>query len=216
MKQALTISLAVLLGNTLFAQAVTIDFTNSNITGGDLVLLESGSGATDDFSGNRFDELASADFEIQNIAGVGTLGITATALLDDLNVLSGGLADGSNGYDASGEGTTFVFDKDVTITALDWSSFTPGGSDSVTLFNGAANLGTFSDGTVSGTIDFSDTNPATMSIEVFAGDAFTIQWAGGEFQLESMSLTAVPEPGTFGLLAGFLGLVSIMLKRRRA
>jgi len=196
------------------AATITIDFENNSITGGNLVLLASGNDAVDDFSGDRFDELSSASFEIQNIAGVGTLGITATALLDDLNITGDGLQDGPSGYDTAGEGTSFVFDRDVTITALDWVSFTSAGSDSVTLRNGGAGLGTFSEGDSSGGIDFGSTNPSTMSIAVSSGDAFNAEYAGGDYYLGQMTLEVVPEPGTLAL-ASLAALAVFALHRRR-
>lgn len=195
---------------------ITIDFQNSAITGGDLLLTEPGSGLTNDFTSDRFDELTSASFEIQNISGVGTLGITATALLDDLNVTGSGLQDGSSGYNAANEGTGFVFDRDVTITSIDFGSFTTLGGDSVTLSSGSTIVGTFGDGDVAGSTDFSSTNPAIMDIFVAAGDSFEIAYAGGSFWVESIGLTAVPEPSAYALLAGMMGLACVALRRRAA
>lgn len=196
------------------AQSVTLDFKGNTVTGGTLVLTEPGSGATNDFKGDRFDELTSASFQIQSIPSIGTLDVTASALLDDLNVTGSGLQDGSNGYDGAEEGTSFVFNQDVTITAMDWESFTTAGNDSVTLSSGATNIGTFPEETVTGSTDFSNTNPSTMSIEVSAGDAFTLTYDSGTFYLESITFTVVPEPGTYALLSGICALGFVMIRRR--
>lgn len=196
---------------------ITIDFENSTITGGDLVLTETGTGVTDDFESDRFDELSSASFEIQNIASIGTLTVTATALLDDLNVTGSGLQDGSSGYDTAEEGTSFVFNRNVTITSIDFGSFTSAGNDEVILSSGSTTIGTFSEGTISGSTDFSNTNPATMSIAVAAGDAFEIAFSDGDYFVESigMSVSAIPEPSTYGAIGGILALAMVLYRRRK-
>lgn len=197
------------------AQAISFNFDDNTVVGGTLVLLESGTDPTNDFSGDRFDEQTSADFQIQGITGIGTLGVTATALVDDLNILSTGLADGSSGYGAAGEGTSFIFDKDVVITAMDWASFsaTPS-SDVVELLNNNVSLGNYTADTVTGSTDFTSTNPATMNIAVTAGNAFTLRWVAGDFELQGIGLTVVPEPNTYALLAGISALGVVMLRRR--
>jgi len=215
-KSLLCAAIGSLFDGGAFGQAIVINFETSAITGGDLNLLGTGSGSTTDFTSDRFDEKTSTSFEIQNITGIGTLTVTATALIDDLNVTTNGLQDGSSGYNAVGEGTSFVFDKDVTITSLDWGSFTSAGNDSVQLQSGSTNIGTFADGDVVGTTDFSNTNPSTMSISVAQGDAFTLTYQSGNFFLESMGLTAVPEPEFYGAIAGLLVLGLAVVRRRRA
>lgn len=212
------LALGALLGlaGAASGQSFTLDFENNSVTGGTLVLLETGNDPTTDFGGDRFDEQTSAAFEIQNIAGFGTLGVTASALSENLNVTGNGLQDGASGYGTAGEGTSFIFDADVRIDSLDWVSFTSSGNDSVTLSSGSTTIGTFGDGTVTGTTDFSSTNPATMSIDVAAGDAFTIAYDAGNFFLGQMGVTAVPEPNAYVLLAGLFGLGYVMARRRRA
>jgi len=199
------------------AQSVTFDFKNNTVTGGTLVLTETGTGALDDFTGDRFDELTSAGFQITGIGGgIGTLTGTATTLIDDLNVTGSGLQDGSNGYDALGEGTIFAFSKNIIVTGLDFGGFTSIGSDSVTISSGATTIGTFEDGETIGSTSFANTNAVTASIAVTAEDAFKIENVSGTYYLESITFTVVPEPGTYALLAGFCALGFVMLRRRSA
>lgn len=199
-----------LLFSSLSAQSITLDFENDTVAGGTLVLLESGTGATDSFASNRFDEKTSAAFEIQGITSIGTLGVTASALIDDINVTGSGLQDGSSGYNEAGEGTSFVFSKDVIITSLDWVSFT---ADTVTLSSGMTTLGTFTTGTIIGSTDFTNSNPATMNIAVSAGDAFTIKYGSDTFYLGQLGLTAVPEPSSYTIFAGFIALALAVNRR---
>jgi hypothetical protein len=199
------------------AQDVTFFFetdVSPSVTGGNLVLTDTGTGPTNTWESDRF-EAGSSTFEIQSIPIYGTLTVTANSLIGDLNVTEDGLADGGSGYNASGEGTSFTFSQDVTITGFDFAAFTTAGSDSIELSIGASSLGTFSDGTViAGVADFTNTNAVIASIDVSAGQVFSLARQDGSFHLQTLSFTVVPEPGTFALLAGFSALASVMFRRR--
>jgi len=95
---------------------------------------------------------------------------------------------------------TFSFDKDVTFESISLSLF--GDTDEAFLTIGATTI----------TIDsgsFTFAPGVTLAANTDATFGFQ---AGNGFQLES--LTVVPEPGTFALLAGFFALASVMYRRR--
>ncbi|MFW5894217.1 MAG: hypothetical protein ACOCUY_03690 [Verrucomicrobiota bacterium] len=189
---------------------VTLDFINNNdtdVSGGTLQNPDGTSLTWDDV-----DEEESYAFQIVDIESTGSVGITAEARRDDLNFLSNGLADGSTGYNEAEEGTDFTFDRAVTITEMDWCSFTSGGSDSVKLMLDDVSLGTFGQDDVSGGIDFTDTNPARMSINVPAGSTFSLEYEGGDFKLERLTFT-IPEPAAASLI--ILGGTALLCRRRR-
>lgn len=199
------------------AQTVNFDFENNTVTGGTLILQPAGTDPVDSFLGDRFDQQFNANFQITGIGGaIGTLNGTASALFDDLNVTASGLADAGSGYNGTGEGTSFVFDEDIVVTGLDFTSFTSEGGDSVTLLSGITSIGTFEDGEIIGSTNFFDPNAVTASIFVAAGDAFTIEYAAGAYHLGDFTFTVVPEPGTYALLSGFCALGFVMLRRRKS
>lgn len=223
-REFLTIIPAIL-GSTVFAatHAISLDFKADTVIGGDLVI--SGTGDTGSFKGSLFDEQASSIFEIQNITDIGSIQITASSLDSYLNVTSDGLQDGTSGYNASGEGTSFTFDTAVRIQSLDWGSFTyddPSNFDQVSLYNGIGGsnlLGTFVYGQTIGSTSFADTNPATMDILVEANHSFRIQFeqqsTSNGFYLESMSFNIVPEPSAYALALGICSLLSAVIIRKR-
>ena len=217
--------LFVLTGHIATAQDITFFFETDDLTdgvattltGGSLVLTDAGSGPTNTWLSDRF-EHASSTFEVQSIPTIGTLTVTATSLVGDLNITSSGLSDGSSGYGATGEGTSFTFSEDVTITMFDFSSFTSGGGDTVDLSVGTTLLGTFSDDTVVASVaDFTNPNNVSASISVSAGDAFTLTYQAGNFSLEEISfsvLASVPEANFYSLIVGISGLFLVVNRRR--
>jgi hypothetical protein len=206
----------IVASSALTAQSVVIFFENDvspSVTGGDLVITTAGSGGTDSFASDRFDGLTTSTFEIQNIPTFGTLTITATAT-DNLNTTNSGLGDGTSGFNTTGESISFTFDQAVTITYMDFATFTSSGSDSVVLFSGASSLGTYQDGTITTSADFSDTNAVTANISIAAGSSFRLYYDAGAFQFEELGFTVVPEPSAYALFAGMLTLGFVASRRR--
>jgi len=202
---------------------VTIDFEDSTIEGGSIRAEPNHTPEpiTDQFRDPWFDEVSAgtaASFTIENIDLIGTLNVTAEALSDDLNVTDDGLSDGVSGYNAEGDGTTFTFDRDLTVTAIDFTSFTSGGGDEVVLESGDQSVGPIAEGQSVSTpfaANFGETNPATTEIPVSAGDSFVVAWSSGEFWVESLAIQTVPEPSRFGLVAAILALAAALFARRR-
>ena len=197
------------------ADNVIIDFTDSSITGGSLNLLSGTTGSTTDFTSARFEGRGSADFEITGLPTYGTLSVTAEALDDDLNITGQGLADGGSGYDNNGEGTSFIFDQDVTITGFDFAGFSTA-TDQVILRNGLTNLGTFTAGSNSGGFNFSDGNNVTMSVTVSSGNAFILEHTStGDYDLERLNFTVIPEPSSIALIGLSALALALSLRNRK-
>lgn len=203
--------------STVSSQDITFFFDTGDtpdVTGGSLVLTDSGGGLTSAWESDRF-EKGSSTFEIQSIPTYGTLVVIANSFQGDLNVTGSGLGDGSSGYNAASEGTSFTFNQDVTITGFDFAAFTTAGGDSIELLIGAVSLGTFQEDTVVASVaDFSNPNAVAASIDLSAGQPFLLACQGGSFHLEDLSFNVVPEPGAFALLSGVFGFASVALRRR--
>ena len=125
------------------------------------------------------------------------------------------IGDGASGYNAAGEGTSFTFNQDVTITSFDFAAVTTEGGDKIEFLIGSVLLGAFQEGTVVGTVaDFSNPNAVVASIDVSAGQTFSVARRAGSFYLEDLSFTVVPEPSYYTLLFGALSLALVALRRR--
>ena len=86
------IAASICFASTVFAQDIAFFFDTGDtpdVTGGSLVLTDSGSGSTSAWESDRF-EKRSSTFEIQSIPVYGTLTITANSFLGDLNVTGSG------------------------------------------------------------------------------------------------------------------------------
>lgn len=128
-----------------------------------------------------------------------------------------GSGDDSDAFDtASGnESMVFFFDKDGTFNSIDFALLDDTPEFAVLSFQGGNtyNLtdGATSDITVSGNDFFGGIDEAFT-----AGQRITLSISGGtNFTLENFTVTVVPEPGSYALLAGFMGLTSVMLRRRK-
>ena len=125
----------------------------------------------------------------------------------------GGCPDPDDGIFVSGAGTTNPFTATFTTTASDFSFFNVSFSDvTATAFDALGNaLGTIT-----------DTNGFEVERFTFAFDGIKrVEFSavpGESFGVDrfSFDLAAVPEPATWGLMIGGVGMVGGAMRRRRA
>ncbi|MFO1320034.1 MAG: laminin B domain-containing protein [Burkholderiales bacterium] len=104
-------------------------------------------------------------------------------------------------------GTTTLFYLGTSNPGIDWTHF------SVTLAPGAGwTVGTFG-GTAASAADFAAVLSSTTLLRIRAEYLADVAETTG---LDNVTLTAVPEPGTWALLAAGLGLVGLSGARRRS
>lgn len=215
-KTFLCAKILITLANLTFAQTVILNFNSAQIptSGGNLFLLGSGTGSTNAFLSDRFENYNSTQFEIQSIPTFGTLTVTAaTSGTGFLNVTTTGLGEGGSGINKSDEFISFTFSEDIEITFLDFNAITM--SESVELLIDTTSLGTFLNDTVVENIaNFTAPSNVTASISLAEGEAFIMKHASGEYDLERIGFTVVPEPRTYALLSGCCALAVAMLRRR--
>lgn len=159
--------------------------------------------------------------------GFFTVDNTGTSF-DGLNVIVGaknytnwtgaGLADGGSGINASGEYISFSFNRDVQFVELDLANFTNtnGNNEATSLSLTLSGIDTPLQSILAENVT---TGIIPLNLGLKAGDSLKVEWsdAGGfasQFDIQSFTLSAVPEPSTFiGLGAGFALL--LFLKRKK-
>lgn len=107
----------------------------------------------------------------------------------------------SDAFDATfGEGFTFQFDKDVSISQLDFTTFTTGEAVSF------AGMSIGDADAPSSVYDFS------TPLRVSANTDITLRATAGIVGIEAITLTVVPEPATMSLV-GIAGLLAMLARR---
>ncbi|MDQ8194905.1 PEP-CTERM sorting domain-containing protein [Coraliomargarita sp. SDUM461004] len=194
----------VLCGLSASAQSIDFQFDDDTINGNPS-LGASFETAMDGATGATVFDLSSI------VAGL-NLTVTPSQLgISDTNTGIG--IDSGGTLSAAGDALTFSFNKAITLDFLDMGSFTGDGGDSLLLsFTNSnpeitLNNGDF-DNNSSNTITFTEANALA------ANESFSIAWLDGNFAIEAFTVTIVPEPGTFALLAGTCALGFVMLRRR--
>jgi hypothetical protein len=164
--------------------------------------------------GAGLDDSASGSFTVDGIE------MTASTSADNFNATSSGFGinqsatgDDTDGIDfatSSDEGIvesfTLVFDQAVTLGNFVVSSF--GASDEVTLTDGANTVATITSTGLTSLGSYSLGSSSTLTVTTTAGSY------GNGWSFDSITVSAVPEPGTYALLAGFSALSFVMLRRR--
>lgn len=109
-----------------------------------------------------------------------------------------------------GEGFTFSFSVDVTLNSISLSNF---GSTSLGLisFNGGADIATLTTQTTS----LGGTFVSAGTLLRFESNSPDTALNSSDFSLDSISVTAMPEPSSFTLLGGLAALGLAATRRRR-
>lgn len=150
---------------------------------------------------------------------VGGIEMTATTSVDIFNATASnfGINQSASGDDTDGfdftetsgpgiaEGFSLTFDTDVQLVSFNVSSWNSG-FDEVTLMDGATTVATITSTGVTALSNYALSSSSTLTVTTTAGTY------GNGWSFES--ITVVPEPRTYVLLAGFSALSFVMLRRR--
>jgi hypothetical protein len=190
--------LALIIGAALAANAELILFDNTGSPG----------------TGDNLDGLSSVPTTI-NVPEISGLEMTITAILGsdtgaELNSTATSLginSDNDSDTDAFesalGQGFTFRFNQDVSITQLDFTNFESG--ETISFAGSTIAYGDLSNGTTD-VYDFS------TPLEISANTGITLLATSGTIGIEAMTASVVPEPATMAMLA-IGGVLSIVIRR---
>jgi len=166
--------------------------------------------------GLALDDSATGSFTVDMIeltanAGIGTFNATASNF--GINQPSSG--DDTDGFDFTesggpglAESFTLSFDQDVLLGSFSVSSF--GVSDEITLLDGAITVVTVGSTGTASLGNYFLSSGSSLSVMTTAG-AYGNGWS-----FDSIDVSAVPESGTYAMLAGFAAVGFAMLRRRRS
>ena len=196
------------------AQAVRLTFDPNQIdygafetNGAETELTLSRAGGT--VVSNDFDEMNSLSSETYSVSGASlaqhtTIGFSITTTGGSAKIDGTSLDVGGGGID-SGESITFVFDRSIVISELDFVDI------------GAAEVASV---TIAGsTHTFGDSDGDAHSGHFILNQGHTLEFAfmeanGADYDLQGFTFAVVPEPQTYAVLAGCCALAWAMLRRR--
>jgi hypothetical protein len=194
---------------SLHSQQVTFNFeSSSNAINGDTTLADAHDTAIDGTT-------TATSFDLSSI--ISGLTLTTTPTGGDISYTNSGLGiDTAGNMDTVGDSIIFQFNRPITFDFIDLGDFTGTGvsGDDELLIS-------FSNSNPSITIveaafdnASSNTKSFTTGTSLSANESFTISFVDGNgFTLEGFTVTVVPEPNAYALLAGLCALTSIMLRR---
>lgn len=155
--------------------------------------------------GLSVDGLASGSSTVGNVTVTMTLfpdGVfNQTGSAFGINAVSG--TDDPDEFD-TGEGFTFSFDHNVTLDSVSVSLFGSGDSGRLS----------FDGGSIIGTISATGTTVLNSSV-ITGGTILRFESLSGTFSLDSLTVTAMPEPDAFALFGGASALGLALLRRLR-
>jgi len=158
--------------------------------------------STGSFTVSGIEITATANDGVFNGTGSG-FGINQTAIGDDTDGIDFAIP-----ADAPGiiESFTLTFDQAVILNSFEVSSF--GASDEITITDGASTVATITSTGLTSLGNYNLGSSSTLSVTTSAGT-----YANG-WSFDAITVTAVPEPSSFALLAGCFALASVMIRRR--
>lgn len=163
-------------------------------------------------SGNQTSDATDPAFTFDSVSAYGSFRNFGASAQDVWTLDFTGLAVGNHVIDVYVGHTAGnrIFDMDVAGTGL--TSFTDTMSDDISTISSGAALFATQGGMIVYSVDFGVTGAASDLSLTFGG----ISGGAGSGILAGYTVTSIPEPGSYALVAGMLGLTGIALRRRRS
>lgn len=191
---------------------ISVKFNTDSVSSGTLDLEEY----------NAIDETSApnvATFTISDIDGPDII-VSLNATGSKINLLSGGLVDGSGGFDSSDEGFTLSFSRSVTLVSFDWGSFsssdggvlsfTKDGVDPIQVNESDPSWGS------------TQTDVQNIGLFLEPTDSVTLSYEQGSFLLQGFTIEtaaisldpSIPESSFYSSALGLVALVVLIIKKK--